>query len=809
MIQDLRYALRQLLKSPAFTLVAIATLALGIGANSAIFSVIDTVLLRALPFPNADRLTMIWVVAPQHPGDERQVHSYPDYLDLRAQNHTFSAMAAYSDVSAVWGTGENAADVPGLAITSDIFQVLGTQPVLGRGFSREDEKRDGPRVVVISYSFWQQRFSGDPNVIGKKILLAGHPTTITGVMPRGWQFPVQRDDVNYIAPLPQLFGSAANDLLTRRGSHFLSVVGCLKKAVNLRTAAADLQTIHAQLAQQYPDTNAGRTLRVVRLQADVVGNVRPALLVLCAAVVLVLLIACANVANLFLARAAAREREIAIRTALGASRFRIVRQLLSETLLLALLGGAAGLLLAWWSTDALIAMGPADLPRLREVRINGAVVAVTLGLALLTSLVFGLIPALQVSRPQVEQSLKEASRGSTGGVRSHRLRSAFVISQFALSLVLLVGAGLLIRSFAELRAVRPGFDPRGVFTFWQTLPQSRYGDADKQIQYFQTLLPKLRALPGITDVGMASPLPFSDNDSSTSFGIVGHSPSAPGMQSSASHLTTDGSYFRAMRIPLRNGRTFNERDRKEALPVIMINEAFAEKYLVGEDPIGQRLLVGLEKKPRQVVGVVGSSKHSSLAEPNNPEFYIPFLQEPDSYMDIVVRTGEPAPNELQTMLRRAVHEVDSQQFVPVARSLPDMLSQTLTQSRFNSALLGAFATVAILLAAIGIYGVIAYNVTQRTKEIGIRMALGAQRRQMLLMILRQSLTMAAIGIMVGLAGAFAATRLLSALLFGVGTADLLTYGAVILLLAGAALVAALVPARRAMKIDPVIALHYE
>jgi putative ABC transport system permease protein len=806
---NLRFAFRQLLKSPAFTLVAIATLALGIGANSAIFSVIDAVLLRPLPFPNAERLTMIWETAPQHPSENRQVHSYPDYLDLRAQNHTFSAMAAYSDVSAIWGTGENAADVPGLAITSDIFRVLDTRPILGRGFSRADEKRDGPRVVVISYSFWEERFSGDPNVIGKEIVLAGHPTTITGVMPRGWQFPVQRDDVNYIAPLAQLYGSASSDPMSRRGSHFLNIVGCLKKGVDPGTAAADLGTICAQLAQQYPDTNAGRTIRVLPLQADVVGDVRPALLVLCAAVVLVLLIACANVANLFLARAASREREIAIRTALGASRFQIVRQLLLETLLLALLGGAAGLLLAWWSTDTLVAMGPADLPRLHEVRMNGVVVAFTLGLGLLTSLIFGLIPALQVSRPQVEQSLKEASRGSTGGSRSHRLRSAFVISQFALSLVLLVGAGLLIRSFAELRAVRPGFDPRGVHTFWQSLPQSRYADAEKRIQYFQTLLPKLRALPGISDAGMVSPLPFSDSDGSTSFGVIGQPSPPAGMQASASHLTTDGSYFRTMRIPLLNGRTFDPRDRKDSPPVIMINEAFAKQYLVGQDPIGQRILVGLEKKPREVIGVVGSSKHTSLAEPNNPEFYIPFLQDPDSYADIVVRTDEHAPNNLEAMLRRAVHELDPQQFVPVVRSLPQMLSQTLTQSRFNTALLGAFATVAILLAAIGIYGVIAYNVTQRTKEIGIRMALGAQRRQMLSMILRQSLTMAAIGIAIGIIGAVAATRLLSALLFGVGTTDLLTYAAVILLLAGAAFLAALLPARRAMKINPMVALHYE
>ena len=804
-MNDLRYAFRQLLKSPAFTLVALATLTLGIGANSAIFSVIDTVLLRSLPFPQADRLTMIWESAPQHPGDERQVHSYPDYLDLRAQNHTFAAMAAYSDASVIWGTGEESEDVPGLAVTSDIFSVLGTPPLFGRGFSRADEKPEAERVVVLSYSFWQRRFAADPHVLGRKVTVSGHPATITGVMPRGWKFPIQAEKVDYLAPLPQLYPEP----ILRRGSHFLSVVGCLKPGANLRTATADVQTIAAQLARQYPDTNSGRTERVVDLQADVVGDVRPALLVLSAAVALVLLIACANVANLFLARGAMREREIAIRAALGASRFQIVRQLLLETLLLALLGGAAGLVLASWCTEALVALGPADLPRLKDIGVNGFVVAFTFGLALLTSLFFGLIPAMQVSRPQVEQSLKEAARGTTVGRRSHRLRAAFVVSQFALSLVLLVGAGLLMRSFAELRGVKPGFEPRGVLTFWQSLPKARYGEATQQIQFFDKLLSGLASLPGVQDVAMVSPVPFSDNSQSTSFAIVGQSAAAPGMEPSASHLTVDGNYFHAMRIPLLRGRTFNERDQADSPPVIMVNEAFAKGYLGEDHPLGHRVKIGSGKTIREIVGVVGSSKHDSLAEPARPEFYIPYAQDPDRYMDIVLRTREPAPNDIENAIRHVVHEVDAQQFVPVITPLPQLLGRTLAQTRFNTLLLGAFATVAILLAAIGIYGVIAYNVTQRTKEIGIRMALGAQQRQMLTMILRQSLAMATIGIGIGVFCAFGATRLLSALLFGVGTSDLITYAAVILLLAGAALLAAFVPARRAMKINPVIALHYE
>ena len=581
--------------------------------------------------------------------------------------------------------------------------------------------------------------------------------------------------------------------------------------MDLRTATADLQTIAAQLAKQYPDSNAGRTERAVALQSDLVGDVKPALLVLLAAVVLVLLIACANVANLFLARAATREREIAIRTALGASRFQIVRQLLLETSVLALLGGAAGLLLAWWGVDLLRATSPANLPRLEEIRVNGLVVAFTFGIACLTSLIFGLIPALQASRPQVEQSLKEAARGSTGGARSHRLRSAFVVSQFALSLVLLVGAGLLIRSFAQLRAVQPGFEANGVVTFWQTLPKARYGEVDQQTQFFDKLLAKLTTLPGIEKVGLVSPLPFSGNEQGRTFTIVGHPAPAEGMEPAASLLTTDGAYFRTMRIPLKRGRLFDARDGKDAKPVVLINETFARKYFPNENPLGQRVQIGRSEDgpPREIVGVVGTAKHGNLAEADEAEYYLPFAQAPDRYSDIVVRTSEPPPAGLETMIRRAVHEIDAQQFIPTLKPLPELVSATLSQSRFNTALLGTFAAVAILLAAVGIYGVIAYNVTQRTKEIGIRMALGAQRRQMLTMILHQSLTMAAIGIGVGLLGAFAATRLLRALLFGVGTTDLLTFAAVIILLGAAALFAALLPARRAMKVDPVIALRYE
>src|SRR5262249_27784374 len=517
----------------------------------------------------------------QHPADNRQVHSYPDNADLRTRNHTFSALGGFTTTSAIWGSGNDADDVSGIAATSDLFEVLGTQPLFGRAFSRGEEAQGAPMIVVLGFDFWQRHYGGDPDIIGKQALIAGRSSTIIGIMPRGWKFPIQHENVDFVVPLVPLISSGSQNLIPRRGAHFLSIVGSLKPGIDLRSANADLQTIAGQLAQQYPDNDAGRSEHVVPFQADLVGDVRPALLILTAAVALVLLIACANVANLFLARAASREREIAIRAALGASRFQIIRQLLVETLLLALLGGAAGLVLGSWTIDLLRANGPADLPRLDPLRINGAVVAFTFSIAALTSLIFGLVPALQASRPEVEQALKDAGRGSSG-VRGNRLRSAFVVAEVALSLVLLVGAGLLIRSFAQMRAVQPRVDPHGVTAFWQSLPKARYAEPQKKTQFFDRLLPKLAAIPGVEDLGMVSPLPFSGDLSSRTFTIVGREAPAAGMEPAAANFLVNGNYFRTMRIRLLNGRTFNDRDRADSPRVMMINQSFAEKFF-GKD----------------------------------------------------------------------------------------------------------------------------------------------------------------------------------------------------------------------------------
>ena len=685
--------------------------------------------------------------------------------------------------------------------------------MLGRAFNRADDQPGATRVIILGYELWQKRFAGDPKVIGREANLGNRVHTIIGVMPRGWKFPVQREDVDYITPLVPILANSMPIVFTHRGAHLLTVVGRLKTGVDFRQATADLQTVAAQLAQQYPDSDAGRSEFVTPLRDDVVGEIRPALLVLLTAVTLVLLIACANVANLLLARAATREREVAIRTALGAGRIQIVRQFLAETVLLSLVGGAAGLLLAWWSIDALIAFGPRDLPRAGEITVNAGVIVFTFGISILTSLAFGLVPALHVSRSNVSGSLKEAARGSSGGIHGNRLRSIFVVSQFALSLILLVGAGLLIRSFAHLRAVEPGFNPDRALTFWQSLSKTRYPKPEQQIQFFDRLLPKLASLPGIEAIGAVSPLPFGGDSRGTTFTIVGQPPPSAGLEPSASHLVIDSGYFRAMQIPLKNGRAFDARDQANSKPVVMVNEAFVKKFFPNQNPIGQNLVVGASpsdpKPAREIIGVVATSRHDTLTAEGDPEFYFHYPQEAADEMDIVLRTSLTNNTILENMIRRTVHEVDAQNYVPKPRPLRDLLSQTLAQPRFNMALLGVFAGVAVILAAVGIYGVIAYSVSQRTKEIGIRMALGAQRTDMLHMILRQSLWLVAIGIVVGLVGALAATRLMAALLFGVGTSDVFTYSSVIVLLGGAALFASFIPARRAMKVDPMVALRYE
>jgi len=804
MLTDFRYALRMLAKAPAFTAIAILTLALGIGANSAIFSVIDTVLLRPLPFAKPNQLIAVWSKVTAE--SDKETGSFPDYADIRDQSQTLDALFAYTRASTVLGIGNESSALQGLAVTSDIFRALAVRPFLGRTFTRDEEKADS-YVVVLTYEAWKGYFNSDRNIIGRQILLSLRPYTVIGVMPAGFHYPIGVR-CEYFNPLQPL----VSDAVQNRASHFLRFVGRLKDGVDVKQASAEIGAISARLEKQYPDTNTGRSYYAISLHQDLVGDVRPALLTVLAAVFFVLLIACANVTNLLLARATQRRREIAIRTALGAGRARIVRQLLAEGFILALIGATGGLLLASWGIDLLRLFGPHDLPRLDEVAINGSVVAFTLAAAVLSTLLFAMMPALQVSRPNVNESLQEGNRGAIGP-ESHRLRALLVIAQVALSMLLLAGAGLLIKSFGNLRGTSPGFEPSRVAMIDLSLPRTKYSDPIRQREFFERLDSKLRNLPGVDAAGGAMPLPFSGNDRASSFWIAGRPDPGLGNHPNAGHLVIAGDYFRALRIPLLTGRTFSPRDNKDSLPVVMVNEAFVRKFFNGGNAIGERILLDASEKEKptalEIVGVVGNTRHESLAIEPMPEFYVPFEQDPDRRMHIVLRTSLEKLSGLETAIRNAIHEVDSDIYFPGLTPMPQLIGTTLAQPRFNMMLLGCFAGVAMVLAAIGIYGVIAYTVAQRTKEIGIRMALGAQKIDMLTMILRQSFTVIGIGLLVGLFGALAVTRLMSSLLYGVSANDLSIYAVVTIVLSGAALVATYFPARRAMAVDPMVALRCE
>ena len=805
MLSHLRYAFRMLVKAPGFSAIAILTLALGIGANSAIFSVVDAVLLRPLPFPEPDRLVAVWGRV-AHEGNDKQTDSIPDYVDLRDQSQTLDSLTAYTRAGAIITGNEESRDILGLAVTSDVFRVTGVSPMLGRGFTREEDNVDA-RVVVFTHHAWQTLFNGDPNIIGRQINFSFRPYTVIGVMPPGFQFPVEGERAEYLMPLHPLVPEGVN----RRNSHFVRLVGRLKPGVTIQQCNAELNAIAARLEKQYPDSNTDRTELVVGLHNDIVGDVRPALIIILAAVLFVLLIACANVANLLLARATARRREIAIRTALGASRARIVSQLLLEGFLLAFFGAIGGLLIAWWGMDLLRVFGPQDVPRLGEIAINLPVWSFTFIVAICSTLLFALIPALQVTHPNVNESLQEGNRGAIGP-ESHRLRALLVISQVALSLLLLAGAGLLIKSFANLRSTKPGFEVSHAVTMQLVMPRAKYPDPAQHRQFFEQILPKLAALPGVEAAGAAMPMPFSGNDSSSTFTIVGQPPVAPGNHPWASHLTITPDYFKAMRTPVLAGRAFNSHDTKDATPVVIVNDAFVKKFLGGGNPIGQHIVLDQADNKTitlEVVGVVANSLHESLAISAIQEFYIPGAQDPARRMDVVFRTSATQISGLENSIRKVVHEFDKDLFVPKLETLQERVGVTLAQPRFNMMLLGTFAAVAMVLAAIGIYGVIAYGVAQRTKEIGIRMALGAQRSDMLRMILRQSLTIVGIGLVVGLISALAMTRLMTSLLYGVSANDVSTYAIVLVLLAGAALLASYFPARRAMNVDPLVALRYE
>ena len=808
--QDIRYGARMLAKHKAFTSIAVITLALGIGANTAIFSVVNELLLQPLPFRDADRVVMLWEVSSE--GRHQNSTSRANFRSWRDQSTSYQQLAAFTDQRVnLTGIGEPE-ELSGQLATPELFKVLGVDPLLGRTFLPEDAEPGKDDVTVLSYGLWQRRFGGQPNVVGQAITLNDQKFTVIGVMPPSFQFYVQQRsgtgrpaELWTILPMPT--GSGANE----RG-RFLATVARLKDGVTVDRAAAELRTIHARLSETEPQFNKNWSAEVLPLREQFFGNVRRPLWLMLGAVGFVLLIACANVANLLLSLATSREKEIALRAALGARRSRIVRQLLTESLLLALLGSALGFGFAWLGIKALLLISPKDLVNLKSVGLNVTVLFWTLGISVLTGIIFGLAPALHVSRLNLNDSLKEGGKSEASQASgSRRLRSALVVSEIALAVVLLASAGLLIKSFIRLQQVDRGFNTDNVLTMVIRIPTTRYKEDAQFVNFFGQVLERVRHLPTVRSAGMVNYLPlYGGLGSATGFKIVGQPEPPPGQGPSCDVRVADSGYFQTMGIPLLRGRYFSDAEQREPKRVILINEALARTYFAGQDPLGQRLDVEMFDKPTpaEIIGVVGNVRYDSLIDESPPAVYFTHPDLTYSFMTLVIRTdGEPSA--IAPAVQREIHSLEPNQPVSDVRTMNRVMSEWVARSRFNTLLLGLFAGLATLLSAVGIFGVMNYSVALRTREIGLRLAVGAQPRQVLLLVLKQGFWLTIIGVVLGLAAAFALTRLLSGLLFGVAAIDVTTFATISLLLVIVSLLACYLPARRAMRIDPLSALRYE
>jgi putative ABC transport system permease protein len=808
--QDIRYGIRMLRKSPSVSIVATIALAIGIGANTAIFSVVNAVLLRPLPFPDSDKLMSVFE-KDQTRGIARGSYSYPNFFDLRDQNHVFEHVAAYYDSDFIMTGSGDPVRIQGVVATADLFPVLGVSPILGRTFSpHEDRPTDTGRVVILSERLFASRFNSDPSVLNKTITLDGKSYTIIGVMPYGFEFPIRNEPLDLWTTIAD-DAAGKSPVTAQRGAHFLHLMARLKPGVSQAQAQAEVDTIAARLEQQYPDTNTHKGIHVESALQALVGDIRPALLILLGAVACVLLIACANVANLQLARAMTRHKEISIRSALGASRARLIRQLLTESILLSLAGGAFGLALAVWVSDLLIALGKKDIPRAIQVGLDWRVLGFTLAVSVLTGVIVGLVPALHSARTELTESLKEG-RGYGGGARRNRIRGVLVVAELAVAVVLLVGAGLLIQSLWRLRHVGSGLQAQNVLTFNLALPDVRYS-SEKQARFYRDLLGKVRTLPGVQTASAVLPLPLSGDRFSISFQIDGR-PVARKDEPSADLFIAEPNYFRTMGIPILKGRDFEDRDEHKSTPVVIVTDTFARQFFPGDDPIGKRIKPGIsswedEKSTmREIVGVVADVRNRALNTEPKPAYYLPQSQVPFNQLIVVMKTtGDP--NSLITSAMREVRSMDQELPVFGVKTMAEYIASSVAAPRFNTTLLSVFAAVALVLTVIGLYGVMSYSVAQRTNEIGIRMALGAQTRDVLKLIVNQGLRLVLIGLALGMAGALALTRLLSSLLFGVGTKDPATFVGIAALLALVALLACYVPAWRATKVDPLEALRYE
>jgi putative ABC transport system permease protein len=812
-VQDVRFAVRTLRRNPGFTVIALLTLALGIGANAAIFSVIDGVLLRPLPYGTPSQLVMVWEWNTQHDNRHNTV-SPPNFLDWQKENHVFSEMAYLADTRTnLTGDGEPE-QIVALNTSANFFSTLGVRPMIGPGFLPENGQEGKNNVVVLSYGLWKRRYAADPAIVGKTIRLSGKPQVVTGVMSEDFKFFIK--DGTLTGEKPQIFTPwvfpREYEQLGRIG-RFLSVVARLKPGVSASQAQTEIAGIAARLAREYPDFDGNWSANVVPIREQLTGEIRPALLILLGAVGFVLLIACANVSSLLLARAANRERELGIRTAMGASRWRMARQLLTESLLLAVVGGALGVITAIWSTNLLLVASPTNLLELTHIETNWDVVAFSCGMAILAGVLFGFLPSYVAARGAIADTLKEGGRNSSAGRNRSMLRSGFVVAQIGMALVLLTGSGLLIRSFAVLLDVQPGFDPKNVLTFTVALPNSKYGQDSACLAFFRDLLSRLAKIPGVTSVSMDSFPPMSGLGAATDIKILSKPPVAKADLPGAAVRVVGPDYFRTLGIPLRAGREFDARELSEMRHVAMVNQAFVDQYMSGMNPLGQKIVIYMKSltdadQTSEIIGVVGNVRLMGLDAPAQPVVYWPHPELVYSKMGLLVRTSGD-PKSVVSAARDAIRGIDPDEPMANIATMEEVVSASYARSRFTMIVLGMFAALALVLAAVGIYGVIAYSVAQRTAEIGIRVAMGAQRADVLRLILGQGSRLILTGAALGVVCALALTRLLRGMLFQVSAADPLTFACVAAILVAVAFLACYLPARRAMHVDPLVALRYE
>ncbi|MCI0486525.1 MAG: ABC transporter permease [Blastocatellia bacterium] len=808
-LQDLRYGARALIKNPGFASVAVIALALGIGANTAIFSVVNAVLLRPLPYQNPDQLVMVWETSLAR-GLERNPASPVNYADWREQKQIFDHIAGwwYPQINLTDDYGEPER-VRTIDVTDEFFSVFGVQPLLGRTFLQGEDRRDAEPVVVLSYNLWQRRFGGDASIVGKAIRLDGTPYSVIGIMPAGFSFP---EDIEVWRPL------GWDPTQHSRNARFFDVVARLKPDVTIERAQAEMTALARRFEKEYPQSNTDWGVTLVGLHDQIVGRVRPALLVLLGAVGFVLLIACANVANLLLVRAGAREKEVAIRMALGAGRFRLIRQFLTESVLLAMLGGALGLALAFLGGRLLMAINPIDIPRADEAGIDLRILGFTLAVSLLTGLIFGIVPALQFSRPDLNSTLKEGGRESRAGSSGRRIRSALVVSEIALALMLLVGAGLLLKSFFRLQGVNPGLNPANVLTLNLQLPFSNYSDWRQVSNFYAQLTDRIEALPGVTSADVTGFLPL-ESGWRLRFAIPDRPPTPPGEELVAQYHQVSPGYFRTLGIRLLAGRELTDHETADSPGVVIINEAMARRYFPDEDPVGKRLTSSVRSIgplarylpatiEYEIVGIAGNVKNDGLGRAVEEAIYFSHRQFPYRSMSLVIRTNA-SPLSLLGAVRDEIWAMDKALPVSDVKTMEELLADSMAESRFSTLLLGLFAALALVLASVGIYGVLSYSVAQRKHEIGIRMALGAGQGDILKMVVGQGLVLVAIGLVTGAAAAFGVTRLIRTLLYEVSATDTETFVIVSLLLGAVATLASYIPARRATKVDPMVALRCE